>query len=311
MNIHQADTVGFVRAVRGAAMALAFLSLAACGGNGDSGTATATVQVAPAITAGPASLSVTAPATATFSITATGTPAPTYQWSVNGVAIPGATGASYTTPATTAALSGTSYTVAVTNSAGAVISAPAATLTVATTTAAAPAIGWDGVNHTQSGFNYTQGTYLIGFSFKANRAITVDHLGAYDSSLGSMANGAQTFQATPVGLYDLTTHTLLGTVTVHGSDTAIKVYRYAALTTPVSLNTTDTYAVVWATGTNHYVATQLSAIIVPADVNSAVNFVAFAGYGPGGLTQTNVIAEPNFFVPSALNYDIGPNFTLQ
>ncbi len=42
-----------------------------------------------------------------------------------------------------------------------------------------------------------------------------------------------------------------------------------------------------------------------------IDFVAFAGFGPGGLTQTYAIAEPNFFVLSALNYDIGPNFTLQ
>src|SRR5208282_3450995 len=61
--------------------------------------------VAPSITTQPVSVTVTAPATATFSVAATGTPAPSYQWmqSVSGGAytnITGATGASYTMPAT-------------------------------------------------------------------------------------------------------------------------------------------------------------------------------------------------------------------
>ena len=80
-------------------------------------------------------MTVTAPATATFTVAATGTPAPTYQWmqespgATTYTAISGATSASYTTPATTTANSGTKYECVVSNAAGSVTS-NAATLTV-------------------------------------------------------------------------------------------------------------------------------------------------------------------------------------
>ena len=60
---------------------------------------------------------------------ATGTPAPTYQWRRNGADLAGATSATYSTPATTLADSGTVFTVAVSNSEGTVVS-EAAVLTV-------------------------------------------------------------------------------------------------------------------------------------------------------------------------------------
>jgi hypothetical protein len=73
----------------------------------------------------------------------------------------------------------------------------------------------------------------------------------------------------------------------------------------------DNYAVVWVSGTNHYIA---SPTLTKADVNSAITYVGFVGYGPGGLTQTSKMVEPDWFFSelnngiSALNYDIGPNF---
>jgi plastocyanin len=70
--------------------------------------------------------------TATFSVQVTGT-SPTYQWSANGTAIPGATSASYTTPAAKTTDNSTQFTVAVSNSAGNVGSSPA-TLTVSSGT---------------------------------------------------------------------------------------------------------------------------------------------------------------------------------
>ncbi|MBF0478819.1 MAG: hypothetical protein HQL26_04995 [Candidatus Omnitrophica bacterium] len=115
-------------------------------GSTTSTEATLTVNptpVAPNITSQPVSLTVTAPVTATFSVTANGVPTPTYQWmqSVNAGAftnISGATSATYTTPATTLANSGTKYECMVTNIVGKVASA-AATLTV-NPTPAAPSI---------------------------------------------------------------------------------------------------------------------------------------------------------------------------
>ena len=107
------------------------------GGFGDVGSGDADGQPAagPVITTQPANASVTAPATATFSVVASGSPTPTYQWSSEApgassfTAISGATSASYTTPATTVAQSGTEVRGEVTNSSGSVTSVPA-TLTV-------------------------------------------------------------------------------------------------------------------------------------------------------------------------------------
>ena len=70
----------------------------------------------------------------------------TYQWKKGGTAIGGATAASYTTPATTSAESGTQFTVVVTDSTGSVTSNPA-TLTV-TASAVAPSITAQPANKT-------------------------------------------------------------------------------------------------------------------------------------------------------------------
>ena len=96
---------------------------------------------APVILTQPVSTTVTAGQAATFSVTASGTSTLSYQWRKNGAVISGATGASYTTPSTTAAMvvsagsSGTAgkvpeFTVLVSNEAGSVTSNPAS-LTVA------------------------------------------------------------------------------------------------------------------------------------------------------------------------------------
>ncbi|MFN7916539.1 MAG: G8 domain-containing protein [Vicinamibacterales bacterium] len=100
-------------------------------GSATSATATLTVTTPPSITTQPASATVKTGATATFSVVAAGTGPLTYQWQKNAVNIAGATGTSYSTPATVAGDSGSTYRVVVTNAAGQVTSA-AATLTVAT-----------------------------------------------------------------------------------------------------------------------------------------------------------------------------------
>src|SRR5438270_380056 len=104
------------------------LTLSGCGGS-DASPSAQVNPVAPAITTQPASQMVTADQTATFTVTATGTAPLSYQWQRNGTAIGGATAASYTTPATTAADNGDQFTVVVSNAAGSVTS-NAAALTV-------------------------------------------------------------------------------------------------------------------------------------------------------------------------------------
>lgn len=100
--------------------------------------------VAPAFTTQPQDVAVTEPAAAGLSVAATGTPAPTLQWQRSTDAgaswsdIAGATGTSYTTPATTTAMNGWRYRAIASNGAGSTNS-NAATLTV-NAAAAVPAI---------------------------------------------------------------------------------------------------------------------------------------------------------------------------
>jgi hypothetical protein len=162
------------------------------------------------------------------------------------------------------------------------------------------------------GFNYTQGSYLEGFEFTATRPITVTALGAYDSSLSKLPNGAARLETVPVALFDISKHVFLRQVTVTSSDPATGVYRYAALSRRVTLNTTDKYAVAWVSLGNYYIA---SPKLTASAVDPTIKYVAMAGYGPGGLTTTSEIVEPNWFFTksahglSAINYDLGPNFT--
>jgi len=86
------------------------------------------VRTGPIITSQPQSQTVAAGAGVQFSVTATGVPAVAYQWSFNGSAIAGATGATFSLASAQAANAG-NYQVTVTNTAGSVAS-DAAALTV-------------------------------------------------------------------------------------------------------------------------------------------------------------------------------------
>ncbi len=77
---------------------------------------------APSLITQPSSQTVTEGQTAKFNVTAAGTEPLSYQWQKNGVNIPGASGANYTTPATTLADNGSTFRVNVTNPLGNVIS---------------------------------------------------------------------------------------------------------------------------------------------------------------------------------------------
>lgn len=100
-------------------------------GTATSGAALLVVNQGPVIATQPANQTVLVGNPATFTVVVTGVPAVTYQWSRNGVAVAGATSATYTTPATVVADNGASYTVAVSNSIGSLTS-NAAILTVET-----------------------------------------------------------------------------------------------------------------------------------------------------------------------------------
>jgi hypothetical protein len=92
------------------------------------------------------SVTVTVGQAATFNVSASGTAPISYQWRKNGANMSGATAASYTTPATTAADSGSKFDVVVRNSAGSITSSQA-TLTV-NSAPAAPTISTQPANQT-------------------------------------------------------------------------------------------------------------------------------------------------------------------
>src|SRR5438046_1643864 len=137
-------TVATTTADSGSTFAVAVTNTA---GTVTSAAATLTVSaapVAPTITMQPANQAVTAGQTATFAVVAGGTAPLSYQWQKNWANITGATAASYTTPATTTADSGSTFAVVVTNTAGTVTSSTA-TLTV--NAAATPVIQVRPINY--------------------------------------------------------------------------------------------------------------------------------------------------------------------
>jgi hypothetical protein len=80
--------------------------------------------MAPLVLTAPVGATITAGQTATLNVKAAAIPAPTFQWSRNGTAIPGATGATLNLNGVRAGDAG-SYAVTATNSAGRVTSTPA------------------------------------------------------------------------------------------------------------------------------------------------------------------------------------------
>ena len=135
-NAHAGNTAVRRNCLTSAFAALA-MGLVACGGSG-SGNNNNAGAATPTITTQPQNQTVTVGATATFSVVAAGTAPLSYQWSKNSTAVSGATGSTYTTPATVSGDNGSTFTVTVSNAAG---SQPSNTATLTVTAAAvAPTI---------------------------------------------------------------------------------------------------------------------------------------------------------------------------
>ncbi len=99
-------------------------------------------SAAPAIQTQPQSQTVDAGSTARFSVVASGQPSPTYQWSLNGAAIAGATGSTFTVSNAQPGNAG-DYTVTISNALGSVTS-NRASLTVSSASAPPPSGGSGG-----------------------------------------------------------------------------------------------------------------------------------------------------------------------
>ena len=169
-------------------------------------TVTAAPNTPPSLTTQPAPQSVTAGSSATFSVVAFGSATLTYQWKKDGVAIAGATSATYTISAAAAADAG-SYTVVVTNGSGSITST-AVTLTVSTTFS--PVITKQPLGH----------TVIAGSSVVASVEATGGNL-TYQWKKGGVAISGATFssaflssaQAADAGSYTVTITNALGSVT--------------------------------------------------------------------------------------------------
>jgi parallel beta-helix repeat protein len=113
------------------------LCIPGCGGSsGGAAPPSPPLLTAPVLTGQPAAATATVGGTASFSVAASGSAPLAYQWQKNGTPIPGATAASYTTPALALADSGATYGVVVSNGAG-TVNSELARLTV---TAIAPTL---------------------------------------------------------------------------------------------------------------------------------------------------------------------------
>jgi Immunoglobulin domain len=176
------------------------LSLSACGSVGvgsSSSSSTDPGASAPLITAQPAAQTIVIGQTATFTVAASGKAPIAYQWQKNGAAIDGATSATYTTPATTAADDGAMFSVVVSNSAGKATS-NAARLTVAAIGAVTSADMLTFKNdQARSGQNLTEATLTLSnvnsTTFGLLRSLAVD--GSVDAEplyLSKLAMGGST-----------------------------------------------------------------------------------------------------------------------
>jgi regulation of enolase protein 1 (concanavalin A-like superfamily) len=156
---------GGIKDVAGNAVTVPFRSLFSTGSTVGGGT----TVTPPVITSQPISRTVIAGQTATFSVVASGTAPLTYQWQKRGVNISGATGASYTTPATTIADSGAAFRVLISNSVGSVTSA-GATLTVTGATNQPPQVS---IARPASGTTFAAGAslYVLANASDANGSI--------------------------------------------------------------------------------------------------------------------------------------------
>ncbi len=219
-------------------------------GNGNivtSSTATLTVAAAPppiTITTQPAAQSVSVGQTATFTVVATGTSALSYQWLKDGVAIPSATAASHTTPATVLADDGSSFSVEISNATGDKLTSAAATLTVLAaagpgTFTAAGSMAAGRISHTAT----LLGTGKVLVAGGYNGAIMLSSVEVFDPATATFSPTASLLAARR-----LHTATLLanGKVLIVGGSNAAITLASAELYDPVAGTMTATGSLVHA-----------------------------------------------------------------
>jgi hypothetical protein len=255
-------------------------------GSTTSSMATLTVNaaaVAPTITAQPANQAVNVGQTATFSVTAAGTAPLSYQWQKNSANISGATGASYTTPATVSGDNGAEFDVIVSNTAGSQTS----TMAILTVNAAAvaPTITTQPANQTvnvgqTATFSVTAtGTAPLSYQWQKNSANISGATGASYTTPATVSgdNGAK-FDVIVSNTAGSQTSTM-ATLTVNAASAStvnVVTYHYDNLRTGQNSNET---------------------ILTPANVNSAT-FGKLGAFTVDGLVDAQPLYLSAVAIPS-------------
>ena len=200
------------------------------------------------ITTQPANQTVSVGQSATFSVLATGTPPLQYQWRRNGAPIVGATGSSYTTPATVIVDSGSSFTLVVTNVTGSITSS-AATLTVTATpiTPTAPQITTQPANQAVSvGQTATfsvvaTGSAPLQYQWQENGSAIAGATGSsYTTAAAASADTGSSFtvvvtNSTGSMTSKAATLTVTATVSAAAAGTDVMTYKYDVMRTGQNL----------------------------------------------------------------------------
>jgi uncharacterized delta-60 repeat protein len=149
-----------------------------------------------------------------------------------------------------------------------------------------------------SGFDYTQGSYTLGWRFTAKTNAKVTALGFYDDKKNGLT------QSHPVGIYDVQTRQLLASTTVLPSDPLTGFFRYHSIS-PVTLVAGRDYYVMALTWSEHYAVGVTTLIVSPQ-----ITFVGFAGTNPADYKQTTLRFPDQDQDNPGFHGDFGPSFKL-
>jgi hypothetical protein len=243
---------------------------------------------APSVATQPTDQTVTVGQTSTFSVVAAGSEPLTYQWNKNGMAITGATSASYTTPATTTSDDGAQFTALISNKVGKVTSNP---VSLHVRVRVAPSITTQPANQTvTAGQTATftvvaSGTAPLSYQWMKNGAnIAGATSSSYATPATTAADGGSTFDVVVRNTAGTATSNT-ATLTVNSAPVAPTITTQPANQT-VTAGQTATFTVV-ASGT------------APLSYQWRKNSVAISG-----------ATSPSYSTPATTSSDNGAQFTV-
>ena len=148
-----------------------------------------------------------------------------------------------------------------------------------------------------SGFNYSQGSYSLGWSFSTTQSVSVSALGFYDD----LADGLSASHE--VGIFDAVNCTLLTSTTVTPADPLTGFFRYHNIL-PITLPAGGQFFIAAVTGNEKY-AVGVSTLTM----HPAVTFGGFAIYGNTEPSTTLRCPNGSASLPG-FRGDFGPSFLI-